>query len=273
MSPDPLIELAPLAALGALDGEERDAFAAHSAACAGCKTELTSHEAVAARLAQATLAVEPSLHLRPRLLAMVDPSRPAGEPSRPASGAARRLRPGVVFPAFAAAAALVLGVEVLTMRAERDEAIRAAEQAHEAAQGAAERESMLRRLGQELVSHQRALGAVLAHPDTRVTELKGLQAAPAARGRVVWNPGSRAALLAAAGLDAAPAGRAYQVWVIARSEPTPAGVFQVDADGHALFSMPALAETSAVTTFAVTLEPADGVPAPTGPMVLAGSVS
>jgi anti-sigma-K factor RskA len=51
----------------------------------------------------------------------------------------------------------------------------------------------------------------------------------------------------------------------------PAGVFQVGADGGAVFQLPEVAETAQATTFAVTLEPVPGTAAPTGPMVLAGS--
>ena len=37
--------------------------------------------------------------------------------------------------------------------------------------------------------------------------------------------------------------------------------------------VPDVDETAQVKTFAVTVEPAEGTPAPTGPMVLAGTVS
>ena len=280
MNPDPLLELAPLAALDALDGEDRAAFAVHSVSCVRCRSELQSHQAVAARIGQAALAVRPSRHLRPRLLARLGPTGTAAGPdpgaiqasSRSSAGPLRRRAPAA-FPALAAAAAVVLGVLVITTRAEREKAIREAERARQAEKAAGEREAALRRQWRELAARHLALGTLLADPHMRVTELMGLEAAPAARGRVVWNPSGREALLAAAGLAEAPAGRAYQVWVIARSEPVPAGVFHVDADGHALHSLPVLDETADAKTFAVTLEPAAGVPAPTGPMVLAGPVS
>jgi hypothetical protein len=55
--------------------------------------------------------------------------------------------------------------------------------------------------------------------------------------------------------------------------PVPSGVFQVDERGRVVTDLPWLDQTSRAKTFAVTLEPAAGTAAPTGPMVLAGNVS
>ena len=113
----------------------------------------------------------------------------------------------------------------------------------------------------------------MSHAETRVASLAGLQAAPAAQGRIVWHAGRGEAVFVASGLAAAPAGKAYELWIIARATPVPAGVFQVDAQGRVVFRLPAGLELRGVKTFAVTVEPAAGVPAPTGAMVLAGAVS
>ena len=69
-----------------------------------------------------------------------------------------------------------------------------------------------------------------------------------------------------------PPGRSYQLWVIVGGEPVSAGVFEVDA-GRA---QPAtrrrtLPPIEGPVTIAVTVEPAGGLPKPSGPMVLAGS--
>ena len=52
----------------------------------------------------------------------------------------------------------------------------------------------------------------------------------------------------------------------------PAGVFSVDAAGRALLRLPALPADQTFDAFAVTLEPAGGVPKPTGPMHLHGKI-
>jgi anti-sigma-K factor RskA len=90
---------------------------------------------------------------------------------------------------------------------------------------------------------------------------------------VVWNLQRRRAVLLASGLQPAPPGKRYEVWVIAGGAPVPSGLFQADARGSAVAELPWQEQTAAVRTFAVTLEPEAGTPAPTGPMVLAGNVA
>jgi len=90
---------------------------------------------------------------------------------------------------------------------------------------------------------------------------------------VVWNGAVGKTYLLATGLQPLPPGKAYELWVIAGQKPLPAGVFKADERGRAVVTLPWLDETVRVQTFAVTLEPEAGTPAPTGPMVLAGAVS
>jgi anti-sigma-K factor RskA len=115
--------------------------------------------------------------------------------------------------------------------------------------------------------------ALLADTGSRTTALAALPPAPRSGGHVVWNPQKRRAMFFASGLDPAPAGKAYEMWVIAGGAPVPSGLFQVDSQGRVVGDLPWLEETASAKTFAVTLEPAAGTAAPTGPMVLAGNVS
>jgi len=121
------------------------------------------------------------------------------------------------------------------------------------------------------LEREKAFRELVAHPDSRVAQLTGVAAGSRARARVVWNPASREAVLMVSGLPKAPDGKGYEVWVVSKETTVPAGVFQVDAEGSALFRLPTLDETERVKTFAVTLEPAAGRAAPSGPMVLAGA--
>jgi len=254
VSEDRYLELVPLAALGALDGEDRAAFEAHVRDCAACQAELRAHEAVAARLGTAAGRVPPSPALRERVM----------------QAAAREARPrrGVGPLAWLSiAAALVLAVAFLVSRAQRDEARREAQQA------AGDRVRAELDAARARLAEAEAVRELLARPETRTATLAGLAAAPRARARVVWDPASREAVLLASGLDPAPAGKGYEVWVIGTGAPVPAGVFQVDATGRAVFRLPVRDETARVKTFAVTVEPWTGTPAPTGPMVLAGAAS
>ena len=91
--------------------------------------------------------------------------------------------------------------------------------------------------------------------------LQGTGPAPQAHGRVVWHD--------VAGLPRVPEGKAYELWAFHSGTPRPAGVFHVDDAGHAAVGVAAAG--GAVDGFAVTVEPAGGVPAPTGPIVLASA--
>ena len=76
------------------------------------------------------------------------------------------------------------------------------------------------------------------------------------------------AILMAKNLPAPPAGKAYQLWFIAGGKPMPGKVFTTDASGAGTLtdSMPSAAMNSPI--FAITLEPENGVQAPTGAIYL-----
>lgn len=267
MSEDRFLELAPLFALDALDGEDRAGFEAHLPGCVACRVELAAHQAVVARLPLALSPVPPRTALG---IGILEQARPAAGLAAPPGPRAR------IYPALATAAAALLAVGLALTWQERGVARR---QADSQRQRAAHLEVELAQLRSELstvrasLAREQGLRELVAHPDARLTKLAALPPAPGAAARVVWNPGSREAWLLASGLAPAPAGKAYEVWVIGKGAPVPAGTFQVGPDGKAAFKLPDVAETAEVKTFAVTIEPAQGVPAPTGPMVLAGAVS
>jgi hypothetical protein len=275
MTTDALFELAPLAALGALDGADKTAFDAESARSAALRSELLGFESLVGRIGLATDPVDPKAELRVRVLAVVASAPPVALPTvaaQPSAAAASRPRPAW-GTWLSLAAAVVVALAGLTWRAERDQARREAERAR------AEAESLVARnrdLQARLEATQRrlevaeAFRSLVGHPTTRVVSLAGLPAAPAARGRVIWNGERREAVLLATGLPKPPAGKAYEAWVIAGSAPVPAGVFRVDDSGTTVHPLPRLEDTVRAKTFAVTLEPEAGTAAPTGPMVLAG---
>src|SRR6266850_2404390 len=111
---------------------------------------------------------------------------------------------------------------------------------------------------------QRAALELLRDPETRVIELRSPSSNALAR--VIWNDRAGGHLLVA-NLPAAPEGKAYELWALGGPAPRPAGLFQVGSDGRAAQKVEAGGEPA--KGFAVTLEPAQGVPAPTGPIVLA----
>ena len=85
---------------------------------------------------------------------------------------------------------------------------------------------------------------------------------------MIWHPVAGGHLFVA-NLPAPPPGKAYELWTIGDAAPQPAGVFQVDGSGRGTHRIGPVAGGQPVKVFAVTLEPEGGVPAPTGPMVMA----
>lgn len=114
--------------------------------------------------------------------------------------------------------------------------------------------------------------ASLKDPRTQVALLRGLEANPAARARLLWHPGTRQGILWVSGLPPASPEKCYELWVYAGDQPLPAGVFDSKGGDGATVVPVARHEAlgEAPMRFAVSVEPKGGVPVPTGPIVLAG---
>ncbi len=89
--------------------------------------------------------------------------------------------------------------------------------------------------------------------------------------RVLVNAASGEAAIVASGLDPAPPGQTYEVWAIrGQGPPEPAGLFAVSAEHTVAARIESVKNPAGVTAFAVSIEPAGGSAAPTGPIVLVG---
>jgi anti-sigma-K factor RskA len=124
----------------------------------------------------------------------------------------------------------------------------------------------------QVAERQQSLVALLRDPATQVVALSGLQPAPKATATLFWHA-TAGALLVAQGLPPAPEGKAYQLWAMAgKNAPVGAGAFTVDGRGVGSLRVAPMSAGGAVDTFAVTVEPVAGVPAPTGATYLAGAL-
>src|SRR5207245_2772556 len=123
------------------------------------------------------------------------------------------------------------------------------------------------RLQREVALYRNAAD-LLRDPTTQVVTLRGLGPSAGATGRMIWHPAAGGQLVVA-NLPPAPPGKAYELWTIGEGAPRPAGVLRVDALGRATHRAEPV--EGGVRVFAVTLEPERGVPAPTGPTVLASA--
>lgn len=252
-------ELASVYAVGGLDGDDVIEFEAHLAeGCDRCARLLRDSGEALALVALAETRVVPPARVKAALLARV-----AAASARSAPGTRSRASwvPWAAATAAAAAiAALLTGGFVATR--------------YEAQLGRMAREtSIVRERLQREEAALREQVAVYGHavellrePATRVVDLRGTGPSPEAMGRLIWHETAGGQLFVA-NLPPAPAGKAYEMWTLGGPAPRPAGVFQVDASGRGLHRLEPAGGPA--TTFAVTLEPEAGVPAPTGPIVLA----
>ena len=300
-----LIALHALEAIG--DEGERRMLEAHLADCADCRAEFDAALAAASSLAYATPPVAPAPELRAQILTRIksqpqqakededgrlnassgngaattttttsssatDTFAAASNVSAPDEFARRREAREVkvsrrlfVFGTLAASlaiAALLLSLLLLWQRTARLQ--------NELAQLSAN----ANQTAQEL-ARTRADRELLAAPEAHTATLAGTKMAERARARLTFDERTGRAMLMAADLPPAPAGKAYQLWFIAEGKPPmPGSVFQTDASGHAEMHdiVPPEGRRSA-SVFAVTLEPAGGVSAPTGEMYLKSSAS
>lgn len=253
MNHEPYSELAAAYALGALEGEERSRFEAHlRAGCRECEPALREYGESLASLAAELGPVAPPPSVKAALLRRIEVTmEPAALEARP-----RAFRWGWAWAGGLAAALLVAGYLGVTVAAlNRDLARQAGELDKLRAQ----------------VARQRELLALVSAPETRVVSLAGLKPSPKASARMWWHR-TAGGFFVASGLPAPPAGKTYQLWVIAEGKPVSAGVFDLDPKGSGILQVKPLPGVKKAEIFAVTLEPAGGLPQPSGAMYLAGEV-
>ena len=258
MNHEPFESQAAVYALGALDGEERSRFEEHLAlGCAACARAVREHAESLADLAREVPPMIPPAHVKLDLM-----RRLAAQGLRTSPRRWRLLRWTV------ASAAAVVGVSafVAGFVATRYEA-RIGLMARETSRIRADLQRQEAALRDRLAVSQGVID-LLRDPATRVVTLRGTGSNAEAWGRLVWHESNGGHLLVA-NVPAAPAGKVYELWTISAGQPRPAGVFTVDVSGRA--THPVAPTRSPVDVFAVTLEPEGGVPAPTGPVVLASA--
>ena len=240
-------EMIPARALSALDAAEAQALNEHLENCAECRRELDEWQATAAALALGANPAEPSPKVRERILDEVrkDLSEPNVVPFRSTPrnlwssfGSLGAMAAAVVFTA------LIVGIVVLWR------------------QNNAMRTKM---------EQSQAFVQLVTSPGARVAELKSSAVGSGATATVAYDNTGHA-MLVASNLPSLPQGKAYQLWfIVGNKPPMPGKTFAPDSTGQGVTEeqMPREALNSPV--FAVTVEPAGGVPAPTGPIYLSSS--
>ncbi len=262
MNHDEIIELAAGYALGTLDPEDRERFDA--------LLDAGNTEAIGAlREFQATLTdlaaegpVTPSAGVKAALMARIDADGRTRDAVVRTIATPRPERPRWSVWTMALTGAMAAGIAAIAVGLAVSAAYdrRIAQLQQEAAA-----------LKQEL-SRQQSLLSILNDPATKMISLGALEPAPGARARMVWHA-TAGGLLVVEGMPPASPGKAYELWAIPPGgSPIPAGMCTVDANGAGMLRVSPPASGTDVETFAVTMEPAAGVPAPTGMMYLAGKL-
>ncbi len=252
MNHEEWLERAEIYALEALDGEELTLFEAHLASgCVLCETHLRESRETLVQLPRSLAPLEPPPRVKTELLKRIAPETKRAIAERTA---APWLWWSLAGGLTAAALLIAVGWYLIASRNQ-----------------VRELQGRLAAL-QTQVSEREEVIRFLSDPQVRIVNLAALPASPGANGQLLWNSRSRTGLLLVTGLPPTTADKAYELWGIAGAEPVPAGVFTVNQGGVTLFRLPALPPAKIFDKFAVTLEPAGGVPQPTGPMHLLGNV-
>ena len=256
-------EMLPARALSALDAADERALDEHLSDCAECRTELADWESTAAALALSVSPVEPSAHVRDRLMSAVRNERRNQEwtKSRVVGFPQARRAQWTAFGRVGAIAAAVLFLVLIlwavvlwqenrSLRHQRDQLYAQLDYIEKDSQ-----------VSKELLS-------ILSTPGAKVTPLSGSGPGAGASAQLVYNPGGRALLLANR-LPPAPTGKEYQLWfIVGNNPPIPGKTFSPDEGGQGELSddVPRQARGSGV--FAITLEPEGGSSAPTSAIYL-----
>jgi anti-sigma-K factor RskA len=251
------LDLIPSYTLGALDGDELRQLEEHLAGdCPECRRELFEATRQMELLAELVPPVSPSQTTRARLLRQIgSPSRP--KPREWLTRAA--VIGGVAILAWSIWLQLGLRREVDRLVAARNETIGQLELV---------RTELL--LTQGRLQQTMLANRIAASPRMQSVVMAGLDPAPGASAHTFVDPVERRAVFYAANLPPAEEDKTYQLWFIADGVPVSAGIFDVDPEGGAMLLVERIAEVEMIQLWAVTIEPAGGVPQPTGDMVLKG---
>jgi hypothetical protein len=298
MTHDELKALLPLAALERLELEEIAALREHLGGCTECDAELREFEHALAMFALALEAPAKEDRVMRKLEARLGTPAaaviaPAPVVAVPAPPPPRREAVRIIEPprreptprwaprlAIAAAVVLALYGAGVTSRLrdlqhaydERGDRLtylqsRFTTLDHQA-QDASQKIDALSKVLTERIQLERVLDA----PDLQVTRLGPIGPTAGAHAVIVMSKASGDTVLRVNGLDAPPSGKVYELWWITKQKgPVEAATFSAESGKEVLTRVDPPPAGDRVLASAVTLEPAGGVPKPTGVMYLKGS--
>jgi anti-sigma-K factor RskA len=252
-----------LYALGALDGEEKRSLEAHLRTCAQCRQSLAESRLQSSLLGLASAPMIPRPAVKSALMERIrqeqsPAAKPAGAPTP------HRKRWGLRISLSFVAATVVLAFATYFLWRQSEQRFQRIEQLQgqlKAAQTTAD----------QAAAAMQAYAQVVAAPDTVSVTLQQQQGGPPGQAHILFN--ARLGLAVYSGqVSPAPDGKSYQLWLVPSSgAPVNAGLVAANQQNGA--AVVHLAPGLSAKAFAVTLEPQGGVPQPTGPKVLVGTVN
>ena len=255
-----------LYALGALDAAEAQALEAHIRACADCAEKLAAARGLVAALSFSAPRVEPSPAVKERLLRQVraeaaSPSKAKASPHEFAPPEPPRGLAGRWLFAILAPACVALLIASVMLWRQNDHLTK-----------------QLAALGASVDATQKQLAdaqdvlSLYKSKDTITVALAQKPGMPKGDVKVMYNE-KMGMLMCDGWVETGPAGKSYQLWIVPmEGKPVSAGIFRAD-NPKAWHKMMKVPEGIDPKMFAITLEPAGGMPEPTGPMVMIGPAS
>jgi anti-sigma-K factor RskA len=231
-------------ALGALEGDDLLRVEAHVDGCESCSETLAAYEQIAHGLLHTPAPVQPPARVRAGLIGRLAASNPARLGQRLVRASWPRLALAV-----AVAALVVLNLASLGM-------IRALVGAQQAMA--------------VQVQNQQTVMALVTYPDTKIAQVYG----QGGTGTFVYDPSLDFAVLNAWALKPLASDQTYQAWlVLPDGKRVSGGTFVVTAtSAFTTLVVHSPTPISHYVAVGVTIEPAGGSPAPTGPRVLAADL-
>jgi anti-sigma-K factor RskA len=235
--------------LDALDPEELELVERHLEHCTWCQAAVAEARAAIDLLAYLPEPQPVPLRARHRLLARLQ-----ADAATPLEAPPIRLRSRLGWVAAAVAAVLALAFAWQSLQSQAE---------------VQQREARVRELEQR--------GQVLTQfvnnrPQGFVMPIESTAAAPGARGGVILDPTSNAALVMIEGLPRLPTGQAYVVWLVDRDRYINAGVLPVDDQGRGELYLTPQEALSTFTGIAITVETGALASSPNGQPVAQATI-
>ncbi|HEX4001341.1 MAG TPA: anti-sigma factor [Candidatus Acidoferrales bacterium] len=251
-----------LLALGALEGNERQALEMHVESCADCARKLSAARGRVAMLSLAAPRVEPPAAVKQRLMAQVRATAAPAGATGAASTARDRPAPPSPFSRWWNAVLIPVGVALALVTLLLWHENRALDRQLETLRASVNQQ-------QQELNEAREVAELMTSQATITIPLAQQAGMPKGSAHVMYNA-KMDMIMYDGEIMPAPSAKTYQLWLVpVKGNPISCGTFSGQPD-HWMMKLP---EGMSPKEFAVTLEPAGGMPHPTGPMVLMGSVS